>query len=35
MALACLEGPHDLRSTGVGFKEELPGWTAMTFAKNG
>jgi hypothetical protein len=29
MALACMATPHDLVSTGVGFKEELPAWTAM------
>lgn len=30
MALACMATPHDLVSTGVAFKEELPGWTAMS-----
>jgi len=29
MALACIATPHDLVSTGVGFKEELPAWTAI------
>lgn len=35
MALACVETPHDLRSTGVGFKEEFPAWTALALAKEG
>jgi len=30
MALACMESPHDLVSTGVAFKEEFPLWTALT-----
>jgi len=30
MALACLDMPHDLVATKVGFEEELPTWTAMT-----
>lgn len=34
MAVACLEGPHDLVSTGVVFQEELPAWTAMTIKTN-
>lgn len=34
MALACMEGPHDLVSTSVSFKEELPDWTAMTIRRD-
>jgi len=30
MAVACIDSPHDLVSTGVAFKEELPAWSAMT-----
>lgn len=32
MALACLATPHGLVSTGVGFKEEFPVWTALRLA---
>lgn len=32
MALACVDPPHDLKSTGVGFKEEFPVWTALTLS---
>jgi hypothetical protein len=35
MALASLATPHDLVSTGVGFKEEFPAWTSLTWAKGG
>lgn len=33
MAVACINTPHDLVSSGVGFKEEMPNWTAMTIKK--
>ena len=33
MALACMTLPHDLVSTGVSFKEELPAWTALELDK--
>jgi hypothetical protein len=33
MALACVATPHDLVSTGIGFKAEFPVWTALTLAK--
>lgn len=29
IALACVNPPHDLKSTGVCFKGELPVWTAL------
>ena len=29
MALACIATPHDLVSTGVGFREEFPDWTSL------
>ena len=30
MALACIDQPHDLVSTVIAFKEEMPEWTSMT-----
>ncbi|WP_452233285.1 GFA family protein [Lentisalinibacter orientalis] len=33
LAVACVESPHDLKSTGVAFKEEFPKWTALTVGK--
>jgi hypothetical protein len=35
MALACVAAPHDLKSAGVGFKEEFPMWTALMLATEG
>jgi hypothetical protein len=32
MALACITEPHDLVSSGVVFKDELPAWTALTIS---
>jgi hypothetical protein len=29
MAVACITGPHDLKSTGVVFRDELPAWTEL------
>lgn len=29
MALACMTEPHDLHSSGIGFKDEFPTWTAL------
>ena len=29
MSLACITTPHDLVSSGVGFTDEFPKWTAM------
>lgn len=29
----CVATPHDLVSTGIRFREELPVWTALTSAK--
>ena len=29
MAVACVEGPHDLESTTVSFEEEFPTWSAL------
>lgn len=29
MAVACITGPHDLKSTGVAFRDEFPAWTAL------
>jgi hypothetical protein len=35
MALACVDSPHDLKSTGVGFEEEFPAWSALALTKQG
>ena len=29
LALACMHEPHNLRSTGVSFKDEFPDWSAL------
>jgi hypothetical protein len=34
MAVACIETPHDLRSSGVAFEEDLPAWTALRLPSN-
>lgn len=33
MAVACITGPHDLKSTGVAFRGEHPSWTALVLDK--
>lgn len=33
MAIACMTGPHDLKSTGVAFKSEFPAWSALCLAE--
>lgn len=35
MALACVDDSSDLVSTGVGFSEEFPAWTALNLSKQG
>lgn len=34
MALACVDTPHDLVSTGISFSDELPAWTALAPNEN-
>ena len=31
MALACIDEPHNFVCNGLGFKEELPSWSAVKF----
>lgn len=34
MAVACMTSPHDLKSTGVAFREEFPPWSALALEKS-